>query len=355
MAKKGIELGDLKALLKERCKTSGWALCVGAGTSVPVFPNWQTLVESLAAQDVGAEQVTMLVAKLASEFGPDALLQAAKDRLKLTDNKFADILMSKLYSHIQEALTEQEWRCFTQALSSQRIGEITAQDWQEFLNLVNRNFSGVSALQIAKVVSEVLETHLTPSAILSFNAEPLLATLINAFSAHRLAPSKKQVIDLVTHGISHRRANRIPYYFCHGLLPVPAGVSKTKRQKAQSIDKLVFSETSYLQLANSAFSWQSSVFLDVCNSKSIVFIGVSLSDANMRRWLSWVYANREAELREQRKYTGESTSHLWINKLPASSMERDWIESIVAHLGIRVVWISSWSEVGQALRSLLGI
>ncbi len=355
MAKKGIELGDLKSIIKDRCHTSGWALCVGAGTSIPIFPSWQTLVEQLAAHDVGEDQAANLIARLASEFGQDALLQAAKDRLKLTDNKFADILTNKLYSTIQLSLSPQEWHYFTRALASQRIGDMTAQDWQEFLNLIKRNFSSVSALEIAEVVSQVIETQLAPSAIISFNAEPLLAALINAFSAERQAPSQRQVIDLVTHGISNRRANRIPYYFCHGLLPVPLSPSKTKRPKAQSIDKLVFSETSYLQLANSAFSWQSSVFLDVCNSKSIVFIGVSLSDSNMRRWLSWIYANREVELKQQRKYTGESTSHLWINKLPASNIERDWIESMVAHLGVRIIWINSWREVGQALRLLLGL
>jgi hypothetical protein len=355
MAKKGIELDQLKSIIKVRCKTSGWALCIGAGTSIPLFPSWQTLVECVAAQDVGSDLAADLIAKLASEFGYGGLLQAAKDRLKLTDKKFADFLVKNLYSNIQASLNQKEWHCFTNALSSQRIGDLTGEDWQEFINLIKKNFSSVSALQIAEVVSEVIETALTPSAILSFNAEPLLATLINAFTAERLAPSHRQVIDLVTHGISNRRANRIPYYFCHGLLPVPAASSKTNRQKVQSIDKLVFSETSYLQLANSAFSWQSSVFLDVCNSKSIVFIGVSLSDSNMRRWLSWIYANRERELKQQQKYIGESTSHLWINKLPASTLERDWIESMVAHLGVRIVWINSWNEVGQALRLLLGI
>ena len=64
--------------------------------------------------------------------------------------------------------------------------------------------------------------------------------------------------------------------------------------------------------------------------------------------------NRIQELRDRNAYRGFSTSHYWINVLPASSHERLWIESSVAHLGIRLVWINNWNEVGQALNSMLG-
>lgn len=352
MAKKGLELKDLSSLVKERCKTSGWALCVGAGVSVPAFPSWNTLTEHLAARDVGSVNAAKLISVLAGEFSYDALIQAAKDRLGYDDGKFAKILTVELYSNIRSTLNRTEWKVFTKVLSSIRVSDIEARDRKSFLDIVRKYFKNMSGLLIAEIISDIVETNLAPSAILSFNAEPLLLTLIKAFTAERIAPSKREVIDVVTHGISNRRANRIPYYFCHGLLPVPA--ARTSNQTAQSIDKLVFSETNYLQLSNSTFSWQSSVFIDICSSKSVVFIGVSLSDSNMRRWLSWIYDNRVQELRVHHAYKGVSTSHLWINKLPASSAERDWIESSVAHLGVRLIWIKSWSEVGQALNLLLG-
>jgi len=92
----------------------------------------------------------------------------------------------------------------------------------------------------------------------------------------------------------------------------------------------------------------------VCSSRSVVFIGLSLSDPNMRRWLSWIYANRIQELKERGLRPVSSTSHFWINKRPTSIDERRWIESSVAHLGVRLVWLNSWVEVEDALRSLLG-
>ena len=110
-----------------------------------------------------------------------------------------------------------------------------------------------------------------------------MAALISGLYREKFNEQHK-VLDLVTHSISHKKSDRIPFYFCHGLVPVPG--QPRRRGSLQSIDKLVFSEAEYLQLANSSYSWQSTVFLDVCASKSVVFIGVSLSDSNMRRWLS---------------------------------------------------------------------
>lgn len=351
MAKKGIELNNLSSLIKNRCKTTGWALCIGAGTSLSAFPTWETLVKQLVRLDK-IKKYSELTSSLSSNFSYDALIQAAKDRLSLDDDKFAKVLVTELYSEIKRKLSKPEWQFFTQVLSM-RLGDLKPDEWIKFKNICTKHFKKASALSIAEIVSELIGTYKAPSAILSFNAEPLLVTLINAFTSIRSPSSKKQIIDIVTHAISNRRTNRIPYYFCHGLLPVP--VSKKRGQKAESPDKLVFSEGSYLQLSNSVFSWQSSVFLDVCSSKSVVFVGVSLSDSNMRRWLSWICTNRIQEIKERSGSLSVSTSHFWINKKPDSNEETLWIESSVAHLGVRLIWINDWSEVGQALRILLDV
>jgi hypothetical protein len=353
VAKSGIKLSELKSIIKDRNKLSGWALCVGAGTSTPLFPSWHTLVERLAEKDTSPADAATLTKNLAEHFGYDALIQAAQDRLAYNDKKFAGVLAKELYRTIRERLNKDEWKLFSRVLSSRRIGDIETQDWKAFLDIAGRYFSKISAFQLAEIVSKIVESDLAPSAILSFNAEPLLVSLINAFCAIKQSPSKKQGLDIITHSVSNRRANRIPFYFCHGLLPLPG--RSLNKNAAQSIDKLVFSEASYLQLANLAFSWQSSVFIDVCSSKTVVFVGVSLSDPNMRRWLSWISSNRRLELIQQGKYTGVSTSHYWINKEPSLSTEKDWIESTVAHLGVRVIWIDSWDDVGKALKILLGM
>ena len=209
---------------------------------------------------------------------------------------------------------------------------------------------------------EIAGTERAPRGVLSFNAEPLLLALTNALKVEEFhakgAPlptvgDRAQLFDFVTRSISRKRTGRIPYVFIHGLLPVPDPSGAGHR--ADASDKLVFSEASYLQLANTSFSWQSAVFLDAASSGHLVFLGVSLSDPNMRRWLAWAHENRCRELEAYGPHDGDSTSHYWLHKKPTDDSGRRWIESLVAHLGVRLIWLEDWSQVADAMRHLLAL
>jgi hypothetical protein len=294
-------------------------------------------------------------------FGPDALIQAAQDRLGLGDDAFAKALAEDLYQDLRTGLLPRDFALFCDVLATRGPVGPSKDDWVWFLTTVRRLFPGMSALRIAEVIRDAQGTPLAPRAVLSFNAEPLLYSLVSGmvferFAVRNAAPLAGELtlpFDRVTHLLSNRKADRIPYYFCHGLLPVPddSGV----HPRASSEDKLVFSETAYLQLAGSNYSWQASTFLQVAGSQHMVFVGVSLSDPNMRRWLSWINALRGRELKDLYGRTGTSVQHYWINKIPSSREQLEWIESAVAHLGVRLVWVRSWTEVGLALRALLGL
>lgn len=237
-------------------------------------------------------------------------------------------------------------------MAANHQGELQVAQWELFLGNVKRYYPTISATVVADVVAKAIEAERGPAAILSFNAEPLLFSLLNAHIAcNPLSASKKAVFDRITRATTERKAGRIPYVFCHGLLAIPGVVRLGPRNV--SIDKLVFSESEYLQLANSAFSWQSSVFLDTCVSRSVVFIGVSLSDPNMRRWLAWVQRNRSNELKEVFHTSANTTQHYWLNRKPTVESQALWIESAVAHLGVRLVWLERWESVGDVLASML--
>ncbi len=47
MAKKGLDISTMQAVLKDVQINLGWSLCIGAGTSVPALPDWFSLVERL--------------------------------------------------------------------------------------------------------------------------------------------------------------------------------------------------------------------------------------------------------------------------------------------------------------------
>jgi hypothetical protein len=305
--------------------------------------------------DIGSAEAKKLYPRLARNFGPDALIQASMDRLNLSERAFANRLAEALYALIREKLNKTDWEIFARVLSARHIGQLNRSTWPKFIDIAEKCLGGASCIELSRVLAECLATSVAPSAILSFNAEPILYALLNARAAVlRWGPTERpaptDVLDLVTHSISNRKPGRLPYCFCHGLLPVP-----DSRRSSSAVDKLVFSESTYLQLANTTFAWQSATFLHLCLSRSLVFFGVSLSDPNMRRWLAWVHANRVSEIASLHNSTGPSTSHYWINRAPAETAEKRWIESTVAHLGVRLVWIDSWEEGPKALRRMVGL
>jgi len=229
-------------------------------------------------------------------------------------------------------------------------------EWRAFRLFVKKHYPKLSALQIAEVITAVAKTEKAPAAILSFNAEPLLYALIHALQAKKCrnneALKKLRILDRVTRGISHREAGRIPFIFCHGLFPLEGGLKLFV--KLASPEKLVFSEGEYLQLANNSFSWQSSLFIGTAVLRSMVFVGLSFSDQNLRRWLAWIHANKRAEW-ELRKKGGAPYGHYWLQRDPGDDVRKRWVESSVRHLGVRVVWIDSWERLGEYLGRMLSL
>lgn len=170
--------------------------------------------------------------------------------------------------------------------------------------------------------------------------------------------SQRRLLDRVTLGISYRAADRIPYIFCHGLLPIPEALPQFER--SLSAEKLVFSEGEYVNLANNSFSWSASMFLGTAVLRTMVFIGLSFTDQNLRRWLAWVHSNKLDEIEQRKKLKaipkapGIAYGHYWINRRPTTREEASWIESSVEHLGVRLVWVDDWAQVASCLQTSMG-
>lgn len=333
--------------------TTGWALCIGAGTSLPLFPDWNRLVHRLFAR-LSPDGADRLQATLGGLFSPDALIQAACTRTEGGASAFAELLTDELYRDLLASFPGPDQRLVLRALAASRPGDLSVAKWTRFLELLDERCAGrMSALAIAPLISETLGTQHSPAAILSFNAEPLLFAAINAHQARTGSEDTRgtpQRLDRIVRGISNRSVDRIPYVFCHGMLPIPQ-MDSTRDGGAP--DTLVFSESAYLQLAARVYSWQATSFLEACAARRVVFIGLSLSDSNMRRWLSWVHDGRLDELHSIGRPEAISTQHYWLNLDPGDALLREWIEASVAHLGVRLVWLDSWDAIGPTMERML--
>ena len=356
MAKKGFTLDNIPNIISSTHTTgkNGWALCIGAGASLPLFPDWYTLAAKLANEfceygNVKQKDMHQL------EFSPDALIQMVKNTTTISDHEFSMKMSRILYETLKKQIEPNEWDAIVDILESNHFGKCAADRWEIFKKYRETLFVRTSSYGLAKAVLKAIDNNIAPKSILSFNAEPLLLALLNSFiieyKTDEIHTTPKEVFSKVTTSLSNQNDNRIPYVFCHGLLPV----SENANIFSCSIDKLVFLEEEYLQLANTSFSWQANAFLSTCLSQHVIFVGTSLTDQNMRRWLSWIQSNRITEMKQYGLCVEDSTQHYWIRKIPDDPQHIPWIEAAVAHLGIRLIWLNEWSEVSIALEKLLGL
>ena len=350
MPKKGFQLNNLPNLLASATDKPGWALCIGAGTSMPVFPDWYTLAEEMAKQLVPNKSFRAVEIKELG-FSPDAMIQMVKNLSKVDDVEFTKQMRTILYRNLRSKMSVEDWKIVSEILGANNISNCSLSKWRFFSQYRDTILNTTTAYQIAPVILDAIAQKNGPQIILSFNAEPLLLTILNSFIVDQNDQMPKKVFSKVINSVSNYGMDIIPYVFCHGLLPV----NDTSHKFSASIDKLVFLENEYLHIANNSFSWQSATFLNTCVSKHIVFIGTSLTDPNMRRWLSWTHTNRLDEMRQNNLNIKDSTQHYWIRTMPTNRDVLPWIESAVAHLGIRVVWIETWDQVGLALGKMLGL
>ena len=353
--KSGFTLDNIPNLISSSATDkTGWSLCIGAGASLPLFPDWYELSAELANEFCTGKKMSRDdMIKL--EFSPEALIQMVRNTASASDRDFFIKMSEILYKNLRSRIEPSDWDAIADVFEATRLTSCTASRWRVFKKYREELFSKTTSYSLAKVVLKSIDKNIAPKSILSFNAEPLFFALLNSFlieyKSDETHPIPKQVFDRVVSSLSSQGYDRIPYIFCHGLLPA----REDDNVFSCSIDKLVFLEEEYLQLANTSFSWQANAFLNTCMSQHVIFFGTSLTDQNMRRWLSWIQSNRLSEIRQHDPNAESSTQHYWIRVLPEDPEQIPWIEAAVAHLGIRLIWLKSWSEAPIALEKLLGL
>jgi hypothetical protein len=338
MAKEGLRLSALQQLVSS---DKPWALCVGAGISRPIFPSWDELANVLASKSLNVEESKL--PPLKDYFSSEVIIQASYEylRCKNKDFDFPKYLSEELYAKLLSGLSRSDERLVKNCMG---LGiPMASLDWTKFISIINDK-GKPTALSLAELVVNAIQQKANLTGILTFNAEVLFPALINAMAYLKMNKCRK-ILDYITEPISSRYCNRIPYYFCHGLVPIP-DTSNSMSKKLNAVDKLVFLENEYHQLANNSFSWQASTFFNVLSSNTVFFVGLSLRDQNIRRWLSWMHAARKESIKKY-KSASESTAHYWIEKIPDDKKLKDFYEYSVAHLGIRIIWIDDWKDCNE--------
>lgn len=344
VAKVGIDIKNSFGILKDK----KWSLCIGAGTSIPIVPSWNDLVLNLISKKIMLDERLDSVSLKELGFSPDSMLQAIKNKLGIKDEDFAKMLSDEIYSSIRSGNNREDWEAYCKISDISNISGVTEATWKKFENLYNKSLVCSTSNQLARAIISSIIIEQYPQTILTFNAEDIFYSLLN-YHYFKVNISKKRRFKKIINSINSYDANLIPIIHCHGIIPP---IQSAKKGKIAN-EKLVFSEIEYQQIANSSFSWQSSVFINTCMNNVVVFIGVSFTDSNMRRWLSLLHMNKVKEFSDNHIEYKVSTQHYWINKKTNYNTMR-WYESLVEHLGVRLIWIDDWNEVKLTLENLIG-
>lgn len=170
--------------------------------------------------------------------------------------------------------------------------------------------------------------------IITFNFDALIEENLNSNNI------KHKAID--NEGVRNK-ADELPIYHVHGFLPRTGKITASKN--------VVFSEDSYHTQFIEPFSWSNLIQLNKLSQNTCLFIGLSLTDPNLRRLLD--VANR--------KDPSNNLNHYIIKKKPNLNNSTDKVDDLMMfleeqdanELGLNVIWVNDFDEIGGLIRNLV--
>lgn len=194
--------------------------------------------------------------------------------------------------------------------------------------------------------------------VVSFNADDLLE--VEANRGHH--PLRDPVLWPVARESSNVRHTRgahgrapIPVYHPHGFLP------RTKNLVwHEAPDTLVFTDAQYWASVASPLSFGNRVIANALHDSSCVFIGLSMFDVNLIRWLGIRYHAVRSDKKSEHESSGRSgpaarlrserlalERHFWV-RLPDDDPER-LVSALLKERGVASVEIDGWGKPFERL------
>lgn len=177
--------------------------------------------------------------------------------------------------------------------------------------------------------------------IITFNFDALLE--------ENMAQNNIKFKALYDEGIRNK-AEELPIYHVHGYLP--------REGKLSPQNDVVLSEDAYHTQFIDPFSWANLIQLNKLSQNTCLFVGISLTDPNMRRLLDV----------SKRKEVEGSLNHYIIKKIPSLSSHKKknssskkyrndelmmFLEEQDANdLGLNVLWVEGFDEVPRLIKDL---
>lgn len=169
--------------------------------------------------------------------------------------------------------------------------------------------------------------------IITFNFDALLEENLE----------KQNIAHRAIYGEGVRNSpNELPVYHVHGFLPRKGPIPENM--------EVVFSEDAYHNQFIDPFSWSNLIQLNKLGQNTCLFIGLSLTDPNLRRLLDVAI----------RKNPEKTLNHFIIKKTPSNTKSEATMDKLALlleeqdanELGLNVIWVDEFEEIPKLLNSI---
>lgn len=197
--------------------------------------------------------------------------------------------------------------------------------------------------------------------VVTFNADDLLEIEANGDND----PLAEPVVWPMTREAARLREERgaagrppIPVYHLHGFLPREGSAL----HRRDGTDALVFTETQYWASFAEPTSFPNRVMMNALHDSVCVFVGMSMTDLNVARWLGLRALTVGADLggtRVSPEPLGRAVRdaldhHFWIRSVPKDRSPEGYVTPTLRDRGVRTIELARWSDLGRLVDGLFG-
>lgn len=324
-------MAEIREALIERTQRGGITLVVGAGVSVPRnVPNWENLAKTMWKTAFGEKQSPWE----GGETSPKALPQFLPIVFelvyrKLGEEAFAEALRKNLYTKtVRYPRDDEKFESSSESLAV--LGRLLIQEFER-------------------------EQGRRIDAVITLNADELLEqaviTLVNRKAKGKYPGHPFHVIGMSTHrDLGRQKKRRIPIYHVHGFIPQRPGFFDFKYM-------LVFTDHQYWSTSASALTFANRIVSWALSESCCVFVGLSMTDINLIRWLALRALEFERDVTEAVESHDDAVGnilhtfsrHFWIR--PRSADPTGFLSWFMRLRGIESVGIGEWK--GNTFQKLI--
>ncbi len=295
--------------LNEEYKNDKLFLFMGAGVSIDAgVPGWTSLLEQL--------NVAILRKSMSIE----------------VDEKESQILSETLSKiHSDSPLIKASY--IKQALNEKFIDEI-----REVMYKNNSPLTAQKQLNSIAKSSMPIRGKFGIRGIITYNFDDLLEKQLSSLNIKHNS--------IYTEGMSEE-SFKLPIYHVHGFIP-----EDSSQYENLNKSNLVFSEDGYHLLQNDPYSWSNLIQLRALQEYSVLMIGLSGIDPNLRRLLN-IFSQRNDSKRHHillRRELQDKPDKIAKNKFAEfGKLHHGIIESTFKELGVKVIWYEDHDNINKII------